>query len=262
VWRCKRARTRVNTLLIAGAAEAGPLRAALAEPALRRWVPRCARAAERFGSICAGAFILAGLRLLDGKRVATHWDACAPLAELYPAITVDPDSIYVTDGKIWTSAGVTTGIDMALAMVSRDIDASIAGQVAQWLVLYARRPGYQSQFSPMLRAQTKADNPFAELIRWLQANLHRPLDVAGLAARAGLSERSFHRKFLAAMGKTPAHFIETIRLDAARMLLAQGLSLKVIAAQVGLSPTTRLNAVFERRFGVTPRLFREMHGGA
>jgi transcriptional regulator GlxA family with amidase domain len=253
--------TRVNTLLIAGA-EAAPLQAVLAEPALRRWVPRCARAANRFGSICAGAFILAELGLLDGKRVATHWDACSPLAEHYPSLTVDAESIYVEDGKAWTSAGVTAGIDMALAMVARDLDASMAARVAQWLVLYARRPGYQSQFSPILRAQAKADNPFAELIDWLHANLHRPLDVRNLAARAGLSERSFHRKFLAVTGEPPARFIETMRLDAARLLLSRGLSLKEIAARVGLSPGSRLTAAFERRFGVTPRLFREMHSMA
>ena len=258
----KMASIKVNTLLIAGAAEAAPLQAALAEPALQRWVPRCARTAERFGSICAGAFILAGLGLVDGKRVATHWDACSPLAERYPSLTVDPESIYVEDGKVWTSAGVTAGIDMALAMVVRDLDASIAARVAQWLVLYARRPGYQSQSSPILRAQAKADSPFAELIDWLHVNLHRPLDVPSLAAQAGLSKRSFHRKFLAVTGESPARFIETVRLDTARMLLSRGLSLKEIGARVGLSSGTRLTAAFERRFGVTPRLFREnaLHG--
>jgi transcriptional regulator GlxA family with amidase domain len=254
--------SRVSTLLIAGSSSAASLKGAIAAPALRRWVPRCATAAERFGSVCAGTFVLAALGLLDGKRVATHWDACAPLARSYPSLTVDPDSIYVTDGKVWTSAGVTTGIDMALAMVGSDLGTAIAGEVAKWMVLYARRPGYQSQFSPLLRQQAKADNPFAELIDWLQANLRRPLEVPALAARARLSERSFHRKFLAATGETPAHFIETLRLDAARMLLSQGLSLKEIAAQIGMSPASRLTSAFERRFGVKPRLFREMHFGS
>jgi transcriptional regulator GlxA family with amidase domain len=249
---------KVDTLLIAGA-EAESLRAVIAVPAVGRWVPRCSAAAARFGSVCAGTFILAALGLLHGKRVATHWAACAPLAERYPSVTVDPDSVYVVDGKVWTSAGVTTGIDMALAMVHRDLDAHIACHVAKRLVLYARRPGYQSQFSPLLRAQVKADSPFAELISWLQDHLDRPLDVPSLAARACLSERTFYRKFLAATGESPARFIETLRLDAARMLLSQELSLKEIAARVGLSPTARLSEAFERRFGVTPRLFREMH---
>jgi transcriptional regulator GlxA family with amidase domain len=231
----------------------------MVEPLLRRWVPRCAATAERFGSICAGAFILGSLGLLNGRRAATHWDACKPLAEYFPAIHVDAESVYVTDGKVWTSAGVTTGIDMALAMVARDLDPAIAGAVAKRLVLYARRPGHQSQFSPILRAQAMGDNPFAEVIDWLQSNLGDPLDVPSLAARAGLSERTFHRKFVAATGETPARFIETVRLDAARMLLSQGLTLKAIASRIGLAPTARLSAAFERRFGVTPRLFREMH---
>lgn len=249
---------KVDTLLIAGA-EAESLRAVIGHSAVRHWVPRCARLASRFGSVCSGTFVLAALELLNGKRVATHWDACAPLAEMYRSVTVDADSLYVVDDKVWTSAGVTTGIDMALEMVSRDLDARIASEVAKRLVLYARRPGYQSQFSPLLRAQVKAASPFAELIGWMQANLDHPLDVPSLAARTGLSERSFYRKFLAATGETPARFVERVRLDAARTLLAQGLSLKEIAAQVGLFPTTRLTEAFERRFGVTPRMFREMH---
>jgi transcriptional regulator GlxA family with amidase domain len=250
--------TAVDTLLIAGAEEES-VKPMMDEPLLRRWVPRCAATAQRFGSICAGAFILGSLGLLDGRRAATHWDACKPLAEYFPAIQVDADSIYVTDGKIWTSAGVTTGIDMALAMVSRDLDSAIAGAVAKRLVLYARRPGHQSQFSAILHAQAMADSPFAEVIDWLQTNLSAPLDVPSLAVRAGLSERTFHRKFVAATGETPARFIETIRLDAARLLLSQGLPLKSIAARTGLAPTARLTAAFERRFGVSPRLFREMH---
>jgi transcriptional regulator GlxA family with amidase domain len=138
------------------------LRRVIAELAVRRWVPRCARTAARFGSVCAGTFVLAALGLLDGKRVATHWDACSKLAEMYPSVIVDPDTLYVVDGNVWTSAGVATSIDMALAMVSRDVDATIASHVAKRLVLYARRPGYQSQFSPLLRAQVRADSPFAE----------------------------------------------------------------------------------------------------
>lgn len=250
----------IDTLLVAGA-EWEDLQKVIADPVVREWVPRCAGAASRFGSVCSGAFVLAALELLDGKRAATHWDACTGLAALHPAVAVDPESLYVTDGKVWTSAGVTTGIDMALAMVGQDLDAAIAGEVAKRLVLYARRPGYQSQFSPLLDAQAKADSPFADLIAWVQANLHRPLDVPALAERAGLSERSFYRKFVASTGDTPARFVETLRLDAARMLLSRGLSLKVIAARVGLSPTARLSEAFERRFGITPKLFRELHGG-
>ena len=144
-------------------------------------------------------------------------------------------------------------------MITDDLGSAIASEVAKRLVLYARRPGYQSQFSPLLQAQVRADSPFADLIEWIHANLDKALDVPALAARAGLTERTFHRKFVAAVGQTPARFVETARLDAARMLLSRGLSLKSVAVRVGLFPTARLSEAFERRFGVTPRLFRDMH---
>ena len=249
-----------RTVLVAGA-ERERLLPAVADAALRAALPQLAAKAGRFGSVCTGGFLLAALGLLDGRRVATHWDSCGPLAKTFPAVTVDPDALYVVDGRLWTSAGVTTGIDMALAMVARDLDAGVAGEVAKRLVLYARRPGYQSQFSPVLTAQVKGDSPFADLIGWMQANLDAPLDVPSLAARAGLTERTFHRRFVAATGQTPARFVETARLDAARMLLARGLPLKTVAAQVGLFPSARLAEAFSRRFGVAPRLFRDMHAG-
>jgi transcriptional regulator GlxA family with amidase domain len=250
--------SKVDTLLIAGADE-GSVRAMLGDPALRRWVQRCAASATRFGSVCSGAFVLAALGLLHGRRAATHWEACAQLAELYPAVNVDRDALYVVDGKLWTSAGVSTGIDMTLAMVSQDLGGIVASQVARRLVLYARRPGHQSQFSTLLRAQTKAENPFEELIGWMEAHLDSPLDVATLASRSGLSERTFHRRFVAVTGETPARFVESLRLDAARVLLSQKLSIKMIAAHVGLSPTPRFTEAFERRFGMTASLFREVH---
>jgi transcriptional regulator GlxA family with amidase domain len=248
----------IQTVLVAGA-EREPLLQAVANPVLRAAIPDLAAKAERFGSVCTGGFLLASLGLLDGQKVATHWDSCKPFAAAFPNVTVDADALYVVDGQLWTSAGVTTGIDMALAMIAHDLDATIAGEVAKRLILYARRPGYQSQFSPVLQAQVKADSPFADLIGWIQANLAAPLDVPSLAARAGLTERTFHRKFVAATGQTPARFVETARLDTARMLLSRGLSLKSVAAQVGLFPPARLTEAFERRFGVAPRLFRDMH---
>lgn len=248
---------QIDTLLIAGA-EAAALRRATADASIRRWLPRCAKAVRRFGSVCSGTFILAALGMIDGKRVATHWEACAPLATRYPNLTVDPEALYVRDGRIWTSAGVTTGIDMALAMVEEDFGADVANAIARRLVLYARRPGYQSQFSPLLDAQIEADSPFAELIAWMQDNLDRTLDVPALASRAGLTERTFHRRFQTATGRSPAHFVEVLRLEAARTLIDEQLPLKSIAAKVGLTPI-RLNNAFERRFGMQPRLFRDMH---
>ncbi|WP_422001815.1 GlxA family transcriptional regulator [Reyranella sp.] len=249
-----------DTLLVAGGSRG--LKVAMERPDLRRWLLRVAPGTRRYGSVCTGAFVLAAAGLLDGRRVATHWASCDRLAESFPALSVDSDALYVVDGKVWTSAGVTTGIDMALALVEADLGAATANLIARHFVLYARRPGYQSQFSPLLRAQTAAEAPFARLIDWMQDNLAQRLDVPGLAARAGLTERSFYRKFTEATGKTPAHFVEDLRLDAARTLLAQGLPLKSIAGKVGLNSPARLGQAFERRFGMTPSLFREMHRAA
>jgi transcriptional regulator GlxA family with amidase domain len=229
---------------------------------LRRWLRMVAPKARRFGSVCTGAFVLAAAGLLDGKRVATHWSSCERLARKFPALEVDADSLYVVDGKVWTSAGVTTGIDMALALVEADLGAATANLIARHFVLYARRPGYQSQFSPLLQAQTVAEAPFAALIDWMQDNLDQPLDVPTLAVRAGLTERSFYRKFTETTGKTPAHFVEGLRLDAARTLLAKGLPIKTIAGKVGLNSPARFGQAFERRFGMAPSLFREMHRAA
>ena len=249
-----------DTLLVAGGSRG--LKAAMARDDLRRWLRTVAPKARRFGSVCTGAFVLAAAGLLDGKRVATHWASCERLARKFPALEVDADSLYVVDGKIWTSAGVTTGIDMALALVEADLGAATANLIARHFVLYARRPGYQSQFSPLLQAQTAAEAPFAALIDWMQENLDQPLDVPTLAVRAGLTERSFYRKFTEATGKTPAHFVEGLRLDAARTLLTKGLPIKTIAGKVGLNSPARFGQAFERRFGMAPSLFREMHRAA
>ncbi|MBS0220745.1 MAG: GlxA family transcriptional regulator [Proteobacteria bacterium] len=249
-----------DTLLVAGGSRGLP--AVTARIDLRRWLRRVAPRAVRYGSVCTGAFVLAAAGLLDGRRVATHWASCSKLAQHYPALSVDADALYVVDGKVWTSAGVTTGIDMALALVEVDHGAAMANLIARHFVLYARRPGYQSQFSPLLQAQTKAEAPFADLIEWMQSHLDAPLDVPALARRVGLSERTFYRKFTEATGKTPAQFVERLRLEAARTLLARNLPLKVIAGRVGLGSSARLGAAFERGFGMAPSLFREMHRAA
>lgn len=245
-----------TTVLISGA-EQRHIMAAMRDPVLARELPRHCAGAGRFGSICAGSFILAGLGLLDGKQATTHWRGCSDLAALFPAVRVNPDVLYTTDGNIWTSAGVTSGIDMALAMVGTDFGVAVAGQVARQLVVYQRRPGYQSQFSPMLQAQIAGDDTFGDLIYWVRENLNQALDMPTLAARAGLSERTFYRKFRAAMGQTPGQFVEAVRLDAVRVYLAQGLPLKTIAGLVGFPSGRRLSERFERRFGISPAFFRE-----
>ncbi|MDC8757321.1 GlxA family transcriptional regulator [Janthinobacterium fluminis] len=248
----------VHTLLIVGGEQAALLRMA-AEPAVRLWVRDCAATARRYGSVCSGALALGALGLIDGKRVATHWDSCDTLARNNPGARVDADALYIEDGRLWTSAGVTTGIDMCLAMVERDLGAAVSDAIAARLVLYARRPGHQSQFSPMLHAQARAGAPFAALIGWMKEHLAEQLDVPALAARVAMSARSFHRKFSAAVGETPARFVETLRLDQARQLLAARVALKDIAARTGFATPAQLSKAFERRFGVTPMLFRATH---
>jgi transcriptional regulator GlxA family with amidase domain len=203
--------------------------------------------------------VLAHFGLIDGKRVATHWEACSELAKRFPKVHVDANALYVEDGRVWTSAGVTTGIDMALALVERDLGSAIASAIAKRLVLYARRPGYQAQFSPVLIAQMRADEPFSELINWIKDNLSEKLDVSTLAARVAMSDRSFHRKFTSLIGETPAHFVESLRLDQARNLLSAGISLKEIAARTGYSSAVQFSKAFDRRFGMAPTLFREVH---
>jgi len=247
-----------DTLLIVGGDE-DATRALALNRRVGAWMRQCSEKVQRYGSICTGAFALASYGLIDGKRVATHWSGCSELARLFPRVEVDTNALYVEDGKVWTSAGVTTGIDMCLEIVARDLGPDAANAIAERLVLYAKRPGYQSQFSPVLRAQTRADAPFAKLIQWMRDNLTDVLDVPRLAASVAMSERNFHRKFTAAVGETPARFVETLRLDQVRLLLGAGISLKEIASRTGYTTAAQLSKAFERRFGMTPLLFREMH---
>jgi transcriptional regulator GlxA family with amidase domain len=249
----------LDTVLIAGGSADG-LRALAQDDGLRAWMTRACARARRYGSVCTGAIPLADLGLVKGKRIATHWEATDFLGRRHPDLQVDANALYVEDGRVWTSAGVTTGIDMCLALVARDLGEAIANAIAQRLVLYARRPGYQSQFSPVLAALAKADHGFTGLIDWIRAHLAAPLDVERLAERAGMSPRTFHRRFTDALGATPARFVETLRLDHARQLLQSGLGLKEIAAQSGYATPGQFSKAFVRRFGVSPGLFREMHG--
>jgi transcriptional regulator GlxA family with amidase domain len=248
----------IDTLLIAGGDECG-LQELVADDSVRRWTVKASKSARRFGSVCSGAFALAQFGLLQNKRVTTHWSQCARLAERWPDVKVEKNALFVNDGVLWTSAGVTTGIDMSLEMVAADLGNTVAHAIAKRLVLYARRPGYQSQFSPVLDAQCHADAPFASLIHWMRENLAQQLDVPRLAEKVMMSERTFLRRFTQSTGETPAHLVETLRLDRTRTLLATGISLKDIAAQTGYSTSAQLSRAFERRFGLTPMLFRELH---
>jgi len=233
--------------------------AASRDPVLLGWLTRASRTVSRMSSVCDGAFVLASAGILDGKRAATHWYSCERLARLYPRVHVDREAIFVRDGRIWTAAGVSTGIDMALAMIEEDHGRKLADTVAAHLVLFARRPGFQSQFSEELVAQTLASDPLGPVIAWMRGNLRGPLDVATVAHRAGMSVRTFHRSCLQALDLTPAKLVEKLRVEHARSLLTTTqLGTKVVAARSGFGSTPRMSRAFQRALGVTPGAYRLM----
>lgn len=248
-----------DTVLVAGGEE-DAVRAAVGDATLRAWLQRAARTAKRIGSVCSGAFVLAAAGLLDGLRVATHWSACDRLATFRPSLEVDRDAIFVQQGKTWTSAGVTTGIDMALAMVELDHGRELADAVAARLVLYARRPGFQSQFSDALVAQTQASDPLGPAIAWARTHL-RDAEVTSMAARAGMSVRTFHRRCAEVLGTTPAKLVERLRVEHARTLLTTAdVPAKTLVATCGFGSTARMNRAFRRTLGVTARDVRLLFG--
>ena len=247
-----------DTLLVGGAGEPA-IRRAMGDAALLRWLGRAGRAVGRVASVCSGAFLLAGAGLLDGKRAATHWLGCEQLAAAFPKVTVDAQAIFVNDGRVWTSAGVTTGIDMALAMVESDVDRSTADALAAMLVLYMRRPGFQSQFSPAMVAQKSASDPLGPALRWARGNLAQA-DIDSLARQAGMSTRTFHRRCIQQLGTTPAKLIDKLRVEHARTLLAtSSLPTKVLAAQCGFQNAARMQRAFQRELGIGPRDYRLLH---
>jgi transcriptional regulator GlxA family with amidase domain len=251
-----RPRPRDTVLVVGG--EEHAIRDAAGSAPLVAWLTRAAGVVRRIGSVCSGAFILARAGLLDGRRAATHWSACDRLAAFRPAVTVDREAIFVRDGGVWTSAGVTTGIDMALAMVEADHGRGVADEIAARLVLYARRPGFQSQFSDALVAQTAASDPLAPAIEWARANLRsRSIDVPRLARRAAMSVRTLHRRCVEQLGTTPAKLVEKLRVEEARTLLATTtLGTKTIAARCGFGSAPRMARAFERAIGLSPREYR------
>jgi transcriptional regulator GlxA family with amidase domain len=243
-----------DTLIVAGG---WGVHAAARDPALIAWVRRRAAVSRRLASVCTGAFLLAAAGLLDDKRAVTHWTRCAELAQRYPAIRVEPDPIFIRDGALWTSAGVTAGIDLALALVEDDLGQGLALEVAQHLVVFLKRPGGQAQFSATLSLQKQGER-FGALHAWIAENLAADLSLAALALRAGMSERTFVRHYRAQTGVTPARAIEQLRLEAARRLLADtALPVKRIAARCGFSCEETLRRSFQRNLGVAPQAYRE-----
>jgi transcriptional regulator GlxA family with amidase domain len=217
-----------------------------------------ARRTRRIGSICTGAFLLAEAGLLKNRRATTHWRDASRLAQEYPSIIVEPDAIYVKDGCVYTSAGITAGMDLALALVEEDLGRDIALAVARMLVLFLKRPGGQSQFSTQLQAQAVEGHRLASLLSWLTDHHHEPLTVEDMASRAGMSPRTFARVFVAETGDTPALYLEKLRLEhAVRLLETTGRSLDMTAQACGFTGHEQLRRTFQRHKGITPQAYQQ-----
>ena len=243
----------LDTLLVAGGQG---VEAAAASRALVDWLQQRATQARRVASVCTGAFLLAAAGLLDGRRAVTHWKDCARLAQRFPAVRVEPDPIFVRDGRMWTSAGVTAGIDLALALVEEDLGRSMALAVARYMVVFLKRPGGQAQFSAALALQA-ADDKFGALHDWVSNHLSDDLSLSVLADQAGMSERSFSRHYAEATGQTPARAIERLRVEAARRLLAESRApVKRIAERCGFGSAETMRRSFLRLLAVTPHDYR------
>lgn len=225
-----------------------------------KWVRRAAGRARRTVSVCSGAFLLAAAGLLDGKRATTHWAMFDMMSERFPLVQIDRDAIFVQQGPVWTSAGVTAGIDLALALVEADYGHDVAMEVARELVIYLKRPGGQSQFSVLLRSQADATAAFDQLNLWIANHLHRTdLTVESLAERANMSPRNFARLYKQRTGRTPAKAVEVFRLEAARRLLedASAHNVDQVAALCGFGDEERMRVTFQRHLGVAPRDYRK-----
>ena len=244
----------IDTLVIAGGRGVSD---AEHDRALIRWIRSAARRSRRVTSVCSGAFLLARAGLLEGRRVTTHWSSCEELARRHPELTVEPNPIFVHDGDVWTSAGVTAGMDLALALVEEDHGRELALEIARWLVLFLRRPGGQSQFSSHLSAQLAERRPLRELQAWIAENLGSDLRVETLAERANMSPRNFARAFRRETALTPAAYVETLRVERARQLLEDGgEQVELIARRCGFGTPETLRRAFARRVGVPPAEYR------
>jgi len=242
-----------DTLIVAG----GPgVDAAAADTGLVDWVRQRAKKARRVASVCTGAFLLGASGVLDGRRAVTHWSYCAELARRFPTVRVESDPIFVRDGSVWTSAGVTAGIDLALALVEEDLGRTAALAVARYLVVFLKRPGGQAQFSEALSMQS-AEDEFGALHEWINRHLSDDLSLAMLADRAGMSERSFSRHYAAATGVTPARAIERLRVEAARRLLSESRQpVKRISQRCGFGSEETMRRSFLRVLSATPNDYR------
>jgi len=226
------------------------------------WLETAARRARRVASVCTGAFVLAEAGLLDGHPATTHWDHCAEFSRCFPQVRVDQDRIFTHRGKVWTSAGVSAGIDLALALIGEDLGEDIARRTAQELVVYHRRPAGQSQFSALIEMD-RQDGRFAKLLDWMRSHLNEPLTIERLAHRAAMSPRQFSRAFAAETGLTPAKAVERLRVEAARALVESSSDpIEQIGGAVGFTDPERMRRAFVRAFGHPPQALRRAARGA
>jgi transcriptional regulator GlxA family with amidase domain len=248
-------RGAIDTLIVVGGEGAW---AAAEDAPLVRAVRNLARRSRRVASVCTGTFVLAATGLLEGKRATTHWATCDYLARTHPEITVESNPIFVRDGSVWTSAGVTAGMDLALALVAEDLGRDVALAVARQLVMYVQRPGGQAQFSAQLGAQSAERDPLRELQAWITEHPDADLSVERVAARAAMSPRHFARVFRAEVGCTPAAYVERVRLEVARRLLeTTSLSVDEVSRAAGFGTVETLRRSFGRRVGTSPSEYRD-----
>jgi transcriptional regulator GlxA family with amidase domain len=245
----------IDTLIVAGGVGS---RAAAEDERVLDYVRFAAKKARRVCSVCTGTAVLAAAGLIDGRRVTTHWGFAEKLAARYPSLDVDPDSIYIRDGHIWTSAGVTAGMDLALALVEDDVDRELALEVSRWMVLFLKRPGGQSQFSAQLAGQMADRDPLRDLQTWVVDHPEADHSIDALAARVAMSPRHFARVFREEVGQSPGRFVECVRVEAARRRLEESRrSLEEIASIVGFGTSETMRRAFLRQIGVGPSAYRE-----
>jgi transcriptional regulator GlxA family with amidase domain len=249
--------SRIDTIIVAGGEEAG-VRAAIVEHEMSDWLAKVASGVRRVASVCSGAFALAAAGLLDGRRATTHWRTCDQLQAMWPQVRVERGLVYVRDGPVWTSAGVTTGIELALALVEDDLGRDVAMDIARTLALPLLRAGDQAQLSDTLQVQSTVRHRLRDLIAWIGLHPGEDLSVGTLAARAHMSERQFARAFAAEAGTTRARFVEQVRVEAASRLLRQTQwTQDKIASSSGFRSVDAFQRAFRRAHGVTPRNYRD-----